>query len=481
MTATAPGAPRSAPPTPAPPTPAPPTPAPPASTPSGATPPAPAGRGVWAQLRPLVLRLHFYAGVFVAPFLAVAALTGLAYVFSPQLSDALYARQLFATAPGAAARPLAEQVVAATAAVSGGAPEAALASVTVPGDPARTTEVTFDVPGLAQDWQRTAYVDPSTAEVRGVLDTWFGYPPVQATLDGLHRHLLLGEPGRLYSEAAASWLWVLVLGGLALWLARHRRPGARARTALLPPVGARPGRGRLRGWHAATGGWLAVGLLFLSATGLTWSTHAGERFTAVITALDGRAPQLAAEPVAVRPGQPTVTVDDAVARARAAGLRGELAVTPPAEPGAVYQVAENADTWPVQRDQVALDPHTGQVVESVAWADHPLPAKLTTIGVLAHMGLLWGLPNQLALAALALGLVGVLFWGYRMAWLRRTRTRLPAAPGRRGALRDLTQPVALGVVLVTVAVGWALPVLGVTLAGFLLVDALLGARRRPTG
>lgn len=35
-----------------------------------------------AALRPLALRLHFYAGVLVAPFLVVACLTGLAYVFS---------------------------------------------------------------------------------------------------------------------------------------------------------------------------------------------------------------------------------------------------------------------------------------------------------------------------------------------------------------------------------------------------------------
>ncbi|AZS76006.1 hypothetical protein DDE74_38645 [Streptomyces lydicus] len=31
----------------------------------------------WAALRPLVLRLHFYAGVLIAPFLLVAAVTGL--------------------------------------------------------------------------------------------------------------------------------------------------------------------------------------------------------------------------------------------------------------------------------------------------------------------------------------------------------------------------------------------------------------------
>jgi uncharacterized iron-regulated membrane protein len=448
--------------------------APPRPAPSGATRRTP---GVWSQLRPLVLRLHFYAGVFVAPFLAVAALTGLVYVFSPQLSDAVYSGQLSATAPGAPARPLDEQVAAATAVVASTAPEGALASVVVPGDPARTTEVVFDVPGLAEDWQRTVYVDPSTGQVRGALDTWSGYPPLQATLDGLHRHLLLGEPGRLYSEAAASWLWVLVLGGLALWIG-HRRGRRRAAALLLPPFGGRPGRGRLRGWHAATGVWLAVGLLFLSATGLTWSTYAGERFTTVLTALDGRSPQLTAETVAVQEGRPTITVEDAVARARAAGLAGKLAVTVPAEPGAVFRVAENAETWPVQRDSVALDPYTGATVESIAWADYPVPAKLTTIGVLAHMGLLWGLPNQLALAALALGLLGVLFWGYRMAWLRRPTGRaLPSAPGGRGALRELSQPVAFGVVVVTVAVCWAVPVLGVTLIGFLALDAVLHRRR----
>src|SRR5690242_7321571 len=34
---------------------------------------------------PLLLRLHFYAGIFVAPFLLLAALSGLAYAFSPQI------------------------------------------------------------------------------------------------------------------------------------------------------------------------------------------------------------------------------------------------------------------------------------------------------------------------------------------------------------------------------------------------------------
>jgi uncharacterized iron-regulated membrane protein len=70
----------------------------------------------WAALRPLVLRLHFYAGVLVAPFLAIACLTGLIYVFSPQLSDAVYADELLVGPHAGPARPLDEQVAAALAA-----------------------------------------------------------------------------------------------------------------------------------------------------------------------------------------------------------------------------------------------------------------------------------------------------------------------------------------------------------------------------
>ena len=439
-------------------------------------PPAPSRPpGTWTQLRPLVLRLHFYAGVLVAPFLLVVCLTGLAYVFSPQLNDLVYAEELFSAYPAAPPRPLDAQVAAAASAVPG----ATLHSVVVPSDPARTTSVVFDVPGLPEDTRHTVYVDPATATVRGAHDTWFAATPLQTTLDGLHRHLLLGEPGRVYSEMAASWLPVLVVGGLALWIGRRR--GSRRELAL-PPLGARPGRARIRGWHATTAVWMLVGLAFISLTGLTWSTYAGQRFAAVITSLQGTAPELVVENVLAPPGAVPIGLDEVLHRARVAGLQDRLSIVVPTEPGVPFQVDEDADTWPVQRDQVALHPYTGAVMDSVAWADHPPLAQLSDIGILAHMGLLFGLPNQLALVALAAGLICVLFWGYRMAWLRRpTRAsaRL-AAPGQRGTLRALSQPVGFAVVLAAVAAGWLMPVFGVSLLAFLLLDGLAGtlARRR---
>jgi uncharacterized iron-regulated membrane protein len=430
----------------------------------------------WAALRPLVLRLHFYAGVLVAPFLAIACLTGLIYVFSPQLSDAVYADELLDGPHAGPARPLDEQVAAALAAH----PEGTLNSLVLPGDPDRTTGVVLDVDGLGDDLQRTVYVDPYTAQVRGSLDTWWDTPPLQTTLDALHRNLLLGEPGRIYSELAASWLWVLVLGGLALWIGKRR--GRRSvRDTVVPPRGMRPGRMRIMGWHGATGVWLAVALLFISATGLTWSTYAGERFGAIVDAVKGSTPALAAESVPVGAGG-FIPVQEAVDRAVATGLQGPLKVGIPAAPGSPFTVAEIARDWPVQRDEVALDPYTGAVTESIAWSDFPVMAKLTRIGILAHMGSLFGLVSQLALAAMALGLLCVLFWGYRMWWQRRpTRgARRPTPPVRRGTMRALSQPASFAIVLGAVVVGWLLPVFGVSLLLFVAGDAIAGtlAQRR---
>ncbi|MFR9730963.1 PepSY-associated TM helix domain-containing protein [Saccharopolyspora sp. MS10] len=431
----------------------------------------------WSVLRPLVLRLHFYAGVFIAPFLVIAALTGLLYVFSPQLEQAVYARELHV--PAAAQRlPLSEQVAVAQRVRPGEELQAVRPGAT----PVDTTQVLFAAPDLPESYQRTVFVDPHTGEVRGDLVTYGSGQalPLRAWIDNLHRSLHLGDAGRLYSELAASWLWVVVLGGAALWIGRTRR-NRRARLLLAPEL--RPaGRRRVLSWHGAVGLWAGLGLLFLSATGLTWSVHAGENVTAVREQLSWETPAVSTE----LPAAPAADVGiDRVHRAALAqGLDGPVQITPPADAGSAYTVAQIQRTWPTKQDQVAVDPGTGSVVETIRWADYPLMAKLSRWGIDAHMGLLFGLPNQLLLAALVFGLLSMIFWGYRMWWLRRP-TRGGARLGRppeRGAWRRVPGRIMAPIIVAAAFVAWALPLLGASLLLFLVVDVVLGLRaRRSTG
>jgi uncharacterized iron-regulated membrane protein len=441
---------------------------------------------------PLLLRLHFYAGILVAPFLLVAALTGTAFVFSPQLDRIVYADELVVDDPGGASAPLSAQVAAALAVRPGGTVTAVR-----PGEGSRTTHVDFAAPDVDADHAHTVYVNPYTTEVTGQLTTWFTSTPLQEWLDTFHRDLHLGPSGTLYSELAASWLSVIALGGLLLWWRRHR--GRRtARRLLAPDLTAKKGVRRTRGFHAATGAWLAIGLLFLSATGLTWSDRAGANFSAALDSLRSGTPTVSTglaeaapggsghhssggSPAGAVPADPGA-IDGVVRTARDNGIDGPIAVTVPADGRTAWTVAQTRNLWPVGRDTVAVDAATSTVTDRVDFADFPVLAKLTTWGIQAHMGYLFGLVNQILLAALAIGLVCVIVWGYRMWWQRRPtradRRALTGAPlGVRGAWQQLPSWAIVVGVPVVIALGWVMPLLGIPLAAFLVLDLAVGAFR----
>ncbi|GAA2411024.1 PepSY-associated TM helix domain-containing protein [Actinomadura vinacea] len=446
-----------------------------------AEPAPPTRRATWTALRPLILRLHFYAGILIAPFLLIAATTGLLYAASYQIEKVVYQHEL--TVPARDAQtPLAQQVAAARAAQ----PQGEVTAVRPSEGSGRTTRVLLDVPGLAESTQLAVFVDPHTAQVRGTLESYgsSGALPVRAWISNLHRHLHLGETGRLYSELAASWLWVVALGGLLLWLGRRRRPGRKLRGLVAPERGTR-GRRRLMSWHGAIGLWAAAGLLFLSATGLTWSKYAGANVEDLRTSLGWSTPALASSDhgdhtgAGARGGHATsdVGIDTVVQAAAGKGLSGPLQITWPDEPGGDYVAEEIDKQWPQRLDQVAVNSSTGQVSGELRFTDYPVAAKLTRWGIDGHMGLLFGLLNQIVLACIAFGIITLIVLGYRM-WWRRRPTRGFARPYQRGTWRRVHWAVLVPLAIAAAGIGVFLPLMGISLVVFLLLDVLLGLRSR---
>ncbi|WP_212735519.1 PepSY-associated TM helix domain-containing protein [Herbidospora galbida] len=453
-------------------------------------PQAPPRRGVWAQLRPLLLRTHFYAGVFIAPFILVAAVTGLIYTAAPQIERMVYDHELRVPA-GQAAQPLSKQVAAARAAH----PSGEITSVMPAVDATSTTRVVFSDETVPADYEMAVFVDPYTLEVRGQERTFGQWLGVRAWIDDLHRNLHLGAFGRNYSELAASWMWIVVLGGLALWIGRRRS----LRRVVLPDASAKKGRSRNLSWHAATGVWITIGLLLLSVTGLTWSNHAGAKIADVRTLFDWNSPPLetsltpggqaaehrhgAAAPAA-EGGDAVFTsgvgIDGVMATATAQGLRTPLFIAPPADAQSAWKVDESKRDWPTRFDAVTVDGRTGAVVDRVDFDEWPFMAKMTNWTIDAHMGILFGLPNQLVLAALAIGLIFVIARGYGMWWQRRPTRDGGARFGRpapRGSLRALTPGVLVLVAATTLFIAYFLPLFAISLAVFLAVDVLLERRR----
>jgi uncharacterized iron-regulated membrane protein len=415
--------------------------------------------------------VHFLAGILLAPLLLVLCLTGLAYVFSPQIHDSLYADQLYVDEVGEKPRPVKKQVKAALAAH----PEAEVRSVVPPSEPDRTTQVNLSVPGDSDpSHARTVFVDPYTNYINGELTTESGRLPANVWLRDLHGDLHLGEVGRLYSETAASWLPVICAGGLLLWLTKQGRRPRSAREVLVPAPRGHGAALRLKSVHGPLGLWASVSLLVIGVTGLMMSRFAGPRL------FDAQPPRLEAAPVEA-PGRATRIGVDAVLRsARDHGLSGTLEVTPPAAPGQVFTVAETSPGLPLHRAAVAVDPYTGRITEQIGWDDYSLLAQIRTLGIELHTGTLFGLANQVLLAVFAVATIVLVVGGYRMWWKRSPyRGQLPPAP--LPALRQLPCPLGVVTVAGAVALGWYVPMFGASLAGFVVLDLVINAVRRRGG
>lgn len=451
---------------------------------SGVSAPAdPSDPSAWKRFRPALLRLHFYAGLFVAPFILIAAVTGLLYAVIPQIDSAVYRHELTVDHVGERQLPLASQL----AAVRAAHPEGTVASIRPPAAPDETTQVTLAVDptkvDVPPDYARTVFVDPYTGAVRGALTTYGQWLPVRAWFDELHRNLHLGAFGRNYSELAASWSWVIAGVGLLLWIGHTR---GQPRRLVVPEVRA-SGRRRLLSWHGTLGVWILAAVALLAVSGMTWSRFAGENVAQLRTQLSWTSPSVDT----ALPGQTAgATLDEATAlrgadtvlqTAHDAHLRTPMWMYPPATTGQGWQVAERKRDWPTQYDAIVVDPGSGTVTSRLDFAEWPLMAKMTDWVIDLHMGILFGLVNQVALIGVALAMIVGILLGYRMWWRRRpTRGDGFALPSgqRRGALAALRPYEAVLLVAALAGFGYFAPLFGLTLALFAAVDVALGWRQR---
>ncbi|QHE92513.1 PepSY domain-containing protein [Pandoraea fibrosis] len=215
-------------------------------------------------------RWHFYAGLFVMPWLMVLAITGTLYVFQPQIEPWLYHDRMVvaaSTSPRLSDQALMERAAASLPAGS------QISSVEVNRDPGRSAEFIFRLPDGERE---SVYVNPYTGTVLGTLSVEHR---LMKQARALHRSLMLGKPGEWLMELAGCWTLVMLATGLALW---WPRAGATWAAAWRPRLQLR-GRPLLRNLHGVAGLWLAAGGLAFVLTGLPWSGLWGTQFKALAT------------------------------------------------------------------------------------------------------------------------------------------------------------------------------------------------------
>lgn len=433
----------------------------------------------------LAWRWHFYAGLFVIPFMILLALTGIIYLFKPQLDQLMYPELLNVQAVGT---PLSadQQLVHLRQAL----PQAEVSKYLPPATAASSAQFVAQLDGRPTN----LFLDPYSGALLGTQDAENN---LQAIARALHGELLIGTLGDRLIELAAGWGVVLVVSGLYLWWPR----GQGGAGVLWPRLSAR-GRLLWRDLHAVTGFWGSAVLLFMLLTGMTWTGFWGAQFAgawnhfpaqmwAAVPQSDLQARSLntaavqtvawaventplpASDPHAAHHAQGGVApaasgrigLQQVVDTAQRLGVQPGYSISLPKDEKGVFSVALFADD-PRNDATLHLDQYSGQVLADIRWADYGLVARTVGTGVSLHEGKLFGLANQLLMLAVCLLILLGAVSGLVMWWKRRPQGRLGVPPLRH----DL--PLWKGGVAIMFGLGLLFPLVGASLLLALLLDAL---------
>lgn len=432
-----------------------------------------------------VWRWHFYAGLYVIPFLLVLACTGLIMIYGNSIETSLGARHY--VAPDGERASYEEQSQAAVSAVPGGV----LKLMVMPKEDERAT--VFIVTGNGND--NVVAVDPHGPKALDTIvkdDTWFYWA------SNIHGTLLLGDLGDRLLEVAAGLGIVLVLTGLYMWWPRN---GRTLRQVLLPNPLTR-GRGFWKELHVSLGFYISIALLFFLLSGLSWTgiwgaqimqawstfpaakfdnvplsdkTHASMNHGAlkeVPWALE-QTPLPLSGSDAGRAGLPKgmpVNLDTVAAFARAHGFTEQFRINAPQDAGGVYTISADSldgDTRnPFGDRTVHIDRYSGKVLADVRFADYGLAGKAMAAGIALHQANLgwWNtaLNVLFCLSVMTMALSGIVMW-----WKRRPAGRLgaPLYP------RNHRTPFVIAVIALSVAV--IFPLTGIAIIAFAIIDFLL--------
>ena len=381
-----------------------------------------------ARRRSLFWRIHFWAALIASPFALIAALTGMLYIFTPQIEDALYA-DIDHVVPTGAMRTLDDAVQAAREAVPPGAVLRSVIPALSATDSVRVLFVVPDAAGsaasehamhnrapvaaAASNTARSgsptiAYVDPYDAQVLAVMPeaerfgTWS---------KRLHSSLLQGEGWRWMIELAASWLMVMLLTGVYLWWPRNDEK-------MLPQRDVK-GRKWWAQWHSFIGVVLGIMSLVILTTGLTWSKYAGEQVRLARDSI-GQAPPQAPRNLQSTPieGQAAMSWQAAADAARRQAPSIALQLTAPRGEFGTWRINNYDRSQPEKRVDMVLDAYSGNALFYAGWKDQTLFSQATGIGIPFHRGD-FGWWNQILLLVFGLGIVFSLISGWVMFFKRR--------------------------------------------------------------
>ncbi|NIZ62844.1 PepSY domain-containing protein [Sedimentitalea sp. CY04] len=431
-----------------------------------------------------VWRWHFYAGLYVIPFLIMLAVTGIMMMLITQFDGR--DGETIAIDQGETALSITQLSEAALVEVPG-----TVSEWIGPKAPDLATVIRIKT----EAGQRLVAVNQYTGDV---ISTWDRRAGWYDFADNIHSTLLIGDTGDRLIEIAAGLGLVLVLTGLYMWW-----PRGGDTSVLVPNLKAR-GRALWKNLHAVVGFWISLLLVTFLISGLSWAGIWGGKFVQPWSSFPAEkwdnvplsdsihasmnhgatndvpwALELTPMPASGSdagltgiPGDTAVNIDSVVILGRMLGMEGRFRVAYPSGEDGVWTI--NRDSMSGDSDDpfvdrtIHIDQHTGKILADVNYEDYSWMGKAMAVSIPLHMGLMgtWSFVLNLlfCLMVIFVCVSGVVMWVKRR----------PAGAGRLAAPpAPADMPLWKGAALICLLTSLAVPLLGLTLLAVLAFDVLI--------
>lgn len=440
-----------------------------------------------------IWRWHFYAGVFVTPFIMILAVTGMIMMYISYF-DGRDGENVTILVPKDAVSISYERQ---SNTAQNLYPDSKLVEFMKAPEENRVNIFRLK---LKDNSQTLVAINPYTGDV---VDDWKRREGWYDFADEIHSDLLLGTKGDRLLEIAAGFGIVLLITGLYLWWPRDKK----MRESLLPNFTLK-GRDFFKELHVSIGVYISIFFFLFLLSGMTWtgvwggkivqawSTFPAEKWSQIPLSDKTHASlnngSTEGMPWAITQTKlpisgtnmgisgtlkgETVNLDSIVNLAHRIGFESRYRISFPKEETSVWTI--NQDTMngdalnPFSDKTVHIDRYTGKVLAIVTFDDYSLAGKTMAVSIPLHMGLvsIWNLilNTIVCLAIIVMCITGIIMWWKRRPSNTGFRLLPPAMP------KNL--PHFQNAMLVMLIISLLFPLVGLTLVSVLFLDFVLFSR-----
>ena len=472
-----------------------------------------------------VWRWHFYAGMFVAPFLIVLAVTALGMLFMSNTVGRDGDRLTIATPESVITAPVSIQAKNALSTL----PDSTLIKYVAPRD--ADTVALFQV--QSEDHTNMVAVNPYTANVVNSAPASSG---LYDTFNNIHSDLLIGKAGDYLLETAASLTILMILSGWYLWW--QKRKSVKAMLIPNEAVTNKKKRSFIRTIHATLGSWVSILLLFFCISGMAWAGVWGERVVQAWSQFPAGKWGVAPMPVSIDHSQHSTAMHESMAAphvhgaaatdapthgsvlnsgdtkevpwvleltpmpvsgttmgqdgiapnipimidtvdryAREIGFVGRYQLNLPQGSTGVWTLSQDSMSYdmksPTADRTVHIDRYSGKVLADIHYDDYNAFGKFMAAGIAIHMGTM-GWWSVLGNVLFCLSIIVICVSGYVMWWQRRPRNASESSglnPPARGQRFSVWWPLAIPLLIVAIIFPTAIiAIIVIALLDFLVIS-----------